>query len=86
MHISDLVTTKYVFVFMLIPLTNMSKGINQRWFGMYPKHWTLCLSELFDVAELSYCSADGRRVETILMFTWGTQLRPPGSNHSGYRM
>jgi hypothetical protein len=37
MHISDLVTTKYVFVFMLIPLTNMNKGINQRWFAMYPK-------------------------------------------------
>jgi hypothetical protein len=33
--------------------------------------WTLCL---FDVAELSRCSADGCRevVGTILMFTWGT--------------
>ena len=43
--------------------------------------WTLCRSGLFDVAEHSQCSADGRRevVETILMFTWGTQVRPPGS-------
>ena len=42
--------------------------------------WTLCRSGLFDVAELSRCSANGRRevVETILMFTWGTQVRPPG--------
>ena len=43
--------------------------------------WTLCRSGLFDVAELSRCSADGRRevVQTILMFTWRTQVRPPGS-------
>ena len=36
--------------------------------------WTLCWSELFDVAELSRCSADGRQevVEMILMFTWST--------------
>ena len=42
--------------------------------------WTLCRSELFDVADLSCCSADDRRevVKTILMFTWGTQVWPPG--------
>ena len=41
--------------------------------------WTLCRSGLFDVADLSRCSADGRRevVETILIFTWGTQVRSP---------
>ena len=71
---SDIVLTKYVLVFMLFSLINMNKLINQNRFRMYPKgpqcrrhrvrrshDWTLCRSGLFDVAELSRCSADGRR-------------------------
>ena len=91
---SDIVLTKYVLVFILFSLINMNKIINQNWFRVYPKAgpvpealsasfpWMDIVSvRLFDVAELSRCSADGRRevVEMILMFTWGTQVRPPGS-------
>ena len=84
---------KYVLVFKLFSLINMNKIINQSWFRMYPDagpvpealgapshDWILCGLGLFDAAELSHCSADGHRVvvQTILMFTWGTQVQPPG--------
>ena len=92
----DVVRTKYVLVFMLFSLINMNKIINQSWLKCTREQcrrvrcfhdWTLCQSGLFDVAELCRCSADGHRevVETILMFTWGTMVRPPrcrGHSHS----
>jgi hypothetical protein len=37
MQITDLVMTKQVLVFMLIPLINTNKRRNQRWFRMYPE-------------------------------------------------
>ena len=34
---SDIVITKYVLVFMLFSLNNMTKIMNQNWFRVYPK-------------------------------------------------
>ena len=61
-------------VFRLISLINMNEIINQIWFRVYPEaglvpealgapfaRLDICRSGLFDVAELSRCSADGHR-------------------------
>ena len=45
----------------------------------------ICRSWMFNVAELSHCSADAHRkvIETILMFTWGKHVWSPGGrSHS----
>ena len=65
MHISDLVMTKHVFMFILISLTNTNKRINHARYRVHPEarpvpclrhllrrsqNKTLCRSGLLDVA------------------------------------
>jgi hypothetical protein len=78
---------------MLISLINMNKIINQIWFSMYPKTepvpespgasfaWLdIVLVSAVRCIRSKSLQCNGRRevVEMILMFTWGTQVWPPG--------
>lgn len=98
-YTGDFVMTKHVFVFMLIPLSNTNRTINHRRFRGYPEVGpvTEAPGVLFSGLDIvSVRAVQCNRTKSMqcrwlsgssrddLMFTWGTQLRPPRSSCTAY--
>jgi hypothetical protein len=87
-------------MFMLIFLNNTNKKINRSWFRMYPKAGPVSEAAGAPIPRLDimsvwivwcswtkslYCRWPSGSSQEILMFTWGTQLQPPGTRQGFVR-